>query len=149
MTVCMQHKSTASGATCQPPRCCRKTRRCGYSLLLCMLAAAVTGSMALGLFQMVRLRLVNSHAQRSVVQLQWIENGALEHAIATLVDQPTFRGDIGPFAVMDDFAYQLTVSDSGPNLAVVVQTNHQAATYRHSFIITPAQLAERRAAMGL
>lgn len=108
--------------------------RSGYMLVMCLLVVAVSSSIVLTMFQMVRLQTLESQARRQVVQITSLSDAAREHAVAILIDQPEFRGTLGPFkvpaAIAQSYSFSITETKIGLQIDSQLQvgTSVQAAT---------------------
>lgn len=129
----------------------RSHRRSAYVLVMCLLAIAISSGIVLTLFNVLRVQTAESMARRQMtVNLSLGEAGA-EHAIAVLLDQPNFRGTIGPVApsAFPDRSYSATLVDVSGDIAVTVISRVGTAQGSTNRLIRSVDLASRRAALGL
>lgn len=126
-------------------------RRAGYVLVMCLLAVAISSGIVLTLFNVLRVQTAESLARRTMTANISLGEAGVEHAVAVLLDQPNFRGNLGPFTVPThpDRSYTISLVDVSGDVAIAVNSRvgtSQAATAR---LITSAALTNRRAALGL
>lgn len=126
------------------------TTRRGYALLMCLLVVGVSSSVVLTLFNIVRLQTAEATARRQLVVNQSLANGAFEHALAILLDQPTFTGTFNVvLPVVAGQSYSVDIQQSGAN--VIISANLQAGGVVSfmSRTIALADLQQRRINLGL
>lgn len=125
-------------------------RRDGYALLMCLMVVAVSSSIVLTLFNVLRLQTAESTARRQLVVASGLADGAREHAIALLIDNPNLSGSAGPFAVPDDpgRSYQLNFQQISGGVRISTSLTAGSSTQASQFEITDSQLSDRRRAVG-
>lgn len=129
----------------------RRTRQRGYALLLCLVVIAISSSIVVTTFQVLKLHTAEASARRDLVTMAAIHSAGSEHAIAHLIDQPDYRGGLGPFIIPNRPAqnYRIQIVDAGGDIqievAAAVGTRVQASSTR----IRAAELDARRQALGL
>ena len=129
----------------------RRPKRQAYVLVMCLLTVAISSSIVLTLFNMLRLQTAESAARRQQVVAASLVEASLEHAIAVLIDRPDFRGTLGPIAVPEhpERVYSVSIADASGNIALTVNCRAGRTVRTFARQISPSQLANRRAALGL
>ncbi len=128
----------------------RKKNRSGYALLMCLMVVGVTSSIVLTLFNALRLQTAESRARREIIANHALADGALEHALAILIDQPKFEGKVGFQVPLDPSrGYTLVVEQAGGDVNVTAYVQSGANTQLVQRLLTEAELANRRGALGL
>ncbi len=134
-------------------RTTRKQRdsRQGYVLVMCLLVIAVTSTAVLTLFNMLRLQTAESAARRQLTVASSVTDAGIEHAIAILLDNPTFRGSIGPLAVpgTTNQNYTIQITDVSGDMQIDVLTTVGTSQQAISQLITNADLHTRRVKLRL
>lgn len=130
----------------RPPR-----RRPAYVLVMCLLVIAVSSSIVLTLFNILRLQTAESRARRQVAMAHALADAAGETAIAVLVDQPTFRGSLGPYQVPSQptHFYSAEIVDDSGDIQVRATGTADACVQTWSRAVTASSLDDRRATLGL
>jgi len=129
----------------------RSKRERGYALLLCLVVIAISSSIVVTTFQVLKLHTAEAGARRDLVTLAAIHTAGTEHALAHLIDRPDFRGGLGPFIIpkRPEQHYRIQIFDVGGDIqievAATVGTRMQASSTR----IRAAELDARRQALGL
>jgi hypothetical protein len=131
-------------------RCYNKRRRAAYALLMCLMVIAVTSSIVLTLFQALRLQTTESTARRQVVINQALADGAFEHALAILLDNPSFMGQVDVnVSTQPPANYRLDVQQNGTNIFISASLSSGATSSQLSRNIPLAALQQRRQNLGL
>lgn len=129
----------------------RKQRRPAYILVMCLLVIAISSCIVLTLFNMLSMQTSESRARRQIVTSQSIMDAGVEHAVALLIDRPTFRGNAGTFRVptaSTPAAYTIDIVDNSGDAAVTVRCQVGTSTNYRSINITAAQIAQRKSEAG-
>lgn len=128
-----------------------RTKRGGYVLLTCMLVVAISSSVVLGLFHMLRLQTAESTARRQMAVSQSLNDAAFEHAIAILLDQPNFEGQVGPIKVAEipdqSYLFEIASTLGGPQVTMVTYT--PVSKHVQQRLVPNNLLDERRATLGI
>lgn len=129
----------------------RFVRKRGYALVMCLLVIAVSSSIVLTLFNMLRLQTAEFRARRQLTVANLLVDAAREHAVSVLIDQPTFRGPIGPVSIPQQPGnqYYIEISDASGDMLLTVVGSADKSSTSGTYLITAAALAKRRAAIGL
>lgn len=129
----------------------RSKRERGYALLLCLVVIAISSSIVVTTFQVLKLHTAEAGARRDLVIMAAIHTAGTEHALAHLIDRPDFRGGLGPFIIPNrpEQNYRIQIVDVGGDIqievAAAVGTRMQASSTR----VRSAELDARRQALGL
>ncbi len=129
----------------------QSSRERGYVLLLCLVVIAISSSIVVTTFQILKLHTAEASARRDLVNVAAIHSAGTEHGLAHLIDQPAFRGTLGPFMIPNqtDQNYRIQIGDVGGDIQIevvaAVGTRLQTITTR----IRVAELDARRQALGL
>ena len=125
--------------------------RGGYALLACLLTIAVSSSIVVAIFDVQRVHCAEAAARRQLTELAALQQAAQEHALAVLIDQPAFRGQLGPFThpnfIGRSYAFQVADGGSGIQVTSLVQIDGRSTS--GSITLSPAALDARRASLGL
>lgn len=130
----------------------RKQHRQGYVLVMCLLVVAISSCIVLTLFNMLSMQTAESRARRQIVASSSIMDAGVEHAVAILMDRPTFRGNAGTFrvpALGTSAAYTIDIVDNSGDAVVTVRCQVGASTNTRSINITAAQIAQRKSEAGV
>jgi type II secretory pathway component PulK len=131
-------------------RCRAHQRRTGYALLMCLMVVAVTSSIVLTLFQALRLQTAESTARRQIVINQALADGAFEHAVAILLDNPSFVGQTTVrLPAAPTASYRLDVQQDGTNIFISANLQSGATSSQLSRTVPLAALQQRRQNLGL
>ena len=130
-------------------------KRQGYALLACLLTIAVSSAIVVSLFNAQRVQCAEATARRQLVVIHSLQQAAQEHALAVLIDQPTFRGQLGPFThpSVSGCSYRVQVVDAMAGNAGDVQVNSlvqiNGRSSSASIVLSYSALSGRRAQLGL
>ncbi|MEZ6136914.1 MAG: hypothetical protein R3C53_18620 [Pirellulaceae bacterium] len=126
-------------------------QRGGYTLVMCLLVVGVSSAIVLSLFQVVRLQTAEATARRQQVIAESLSDAGVEHAIAVLLDQPSFRGTIGPVVPPNDpqRSYTIRMIDVSGDVQVDVLAQAGNSRAAMSKLIPASKLSERRARLSL
>lgn len=125
-------------------------RRSAYALLMCLMVVAVTSSIVLTLFQALRLQTAESTARRQIVINRALADGAFEHALAILLDNPNFVGQMtvrvpnAPTA-----SYRLDVQQDGTQVFISASLQSGVNGSQMSRSVPLAAIQQRRQNLGL
>lgn len=119
--------------------------------MVCLLAIAVSSAIVVAIFNVQRVHVAEAAARRQLAVFDSLQLAACEHALAVLIDQPTFRGPLGPFSspAYPDRSYQFQISDSGAGIQVSAVLRADGQQNSSSTFVTHAAIDARRAALGL
>jgi type II secretory pathway pseudopilin PulG len=134
-----------------PARFGRRSRERGYVLLLCLIVIAISSSIVVTTFQVLKLHTAEASARRDLVNMAAIQSAGTEHALAHLIDQPTFRGGLGPFIIPNrtDQSYRIQIGDAGGDIQIDVVASVGSRLHTSTTPIRTADLDSRRQALGL
>jgi hypothetical protein len=118
---------------------------------MCLLAVAISSGIVLTLFSVLRVQTAESMARRQMAVNVSLCEAGVENAIAVLLDQPNFRGSIGPIIVpaYPDRTYSATLVDVNGDIALTIVSRAGSAQSSTTRLIKASDLASRRAALGL
>lgn len=127
-----------------------RSRRRGYTLVVCIVMILICSAMLITLLNMSRLQILETTARAKLSSTQLLSDAAFEHAIAVLIDTPNYRGTVGPVEVKSVGGfYSFEVADNGGGMAItstgIIDSSSQSQTTQ----ITQTQLNDRRAKLGL
>ncbi len=136
-----------------PRRRTTRTRnfRRGYVLVLCMIVIAISSSIVLTTFHLLKLHTAEASARRDLVTMDALLSAGKEHAIAHLIDQPTYRGPLGIISIPQQSQqnYQVQISDVSGDIQIDVTATLRAISQVSTTRVQIAALDARRAALGL
>lgn len=120
--------------------------RSGYVLVMCLLVVAISSSIVLTLFNILRLQTAETLARQQLVVASALVDAAHEHALAVLIDQPSFRGTVGPISVpgFSDRNYTVTIADAADDVQLLKTGQVGLCIQSASLIITQDALDDRR-----
>jgi hypothetical protein len=125
--------------------------RCGYALLACLLTIAVCSSIVIAIFNIQRVHCAEAGARRHLAIAEALSQAAREHAIAVLIDQPAFRGGLGPFVHPDvpgrGYRFQITQAGTDVQITGLITTDGQVSAT--TWTLPYEAIDTRRAALGL
>ena len=125
-------------------------RRGGYALLMCLMVVAVTSSIVLTLFQALRLQTAESQGRRQIVINNSLAEGAFEHALAILLENPNYI-DKKTYQVptSPSHSYTLDIQQDSQNILVTAALKAGASNTFFSRTYSKADLKQRRLELGL
>lgn len=129
----------------------RSKRERGYALLLCLVVIAISSSIVVTTFQVLKLHTAEASARRDLVTMAAIHSAGSEHALAHLIDQPDYRGGLGPFIIPNrpDQNYRIRIVDAGGDIQIEVSATVGTRLQASSTRIRASELDARRQALGL
>ncbi len=126
-------------------------RRSAYVLIMCLLVIAISSSIVMTLFHILRLQTAEAHARRQLIAAQALVDAGHEYGVAVLIDQPSFRGLVGPSPVVGQpgHSYSVLISDASGDIQLAATGQAGSCIQTRASTITAGQLSTRRSSLGL
>lgn len=134
---------------CTPPLR-KRAHRSGFALMLVLVVVLINSVVMLGMFGSLHLQVAESKARQQTAVRQSVEQAAIEHAIALLLKDPSFKGDY-KFRLPNqtDGTCAINVESDGKFVQVVTYMWTNGTEHKTVSTFSVADLDKRRKYVGM
>jgi type II secretory pathway component PulK len=126
----------------------RTRSRGGYALLMCLLVAAVSSLAVMGILNTARFETMESAAKQRSTAAYWAARAGIEFGVASLLDNPTLRGQLLPIQLPPGSSNVVTIDiqQAGQNITIASSATVAGLSKTQNVSFTTSQLRQRIAA---